>query len=379
MDKRAQKLRHSLQMVMLRLSDSEVLQRVEVETPKGVEVFKAEAATPNTLRSEGGRQLPLNELPRFLAEIMEGVEKGSIRFVERGTLLTLAVLAQDVRLSMSTLAAPVYQQPVETGTRQQFIKVGEALELLQALEIASPEGKVRADRRRKYYQVDRFVELVDEVLEQWNDKRPLTILDCGCGKSYLSFVLNYWLTEKRRISCRVIGIDANESVISTSRAIQQRLNYRNMEFHKSSILEYKPSDPVDMILSLHACDTATDEALALGIYWGSKYIISVPCCQAALRERIDYSPWQAVVRHSIFRNRLSDVLTDGLRTAALEARGYKVSVVEYVSPLDTPKNIMLRAVKAGEVGDSAAYSELQNLVQGILPLESFLQTLHKMP
>jgi SAM-dependent methyltransferase len=238
---------------------------------------------------------------------------------------------------------------------------------------------VRADRRRKYYQVDRFVELVDEVLEQWNDKRPLTILDCGCGKSYLSFVLNYWLTEKRRISCRVIGIDANESVISTSRAIQQRLNYRNMEFHKSSILEYKPSDPVDMILSLHACDTATDEALALGIYLGSKYIISVPCCQAALRERIDYSPWQAVVRHSIFRNRLSDVLTDGLRTAALEARGYKVSVVEYVSPLDTPKNIMLRAVKAGEVGDSAAYSELQNLVQGILPLESFLQTLHKMP
>ncbi len=98
-----------------------------------------------------------------------------------------------------------------------------------------------------------------------------------------------------------------------------------------------------------------------------------------MRERIDYSPWQAVVRHSIFRNRLSDVLTDGLRTAALEARGYKVSVVEYVSPLDTPKNIMLRAVKAGEVGDSAAYSELQNLVQGILPLESFLQTLHKMP
>lgn len=379
MDKRAQKLRQSLQMVMLRLSDSEVLQRVEVETPKGVEVFKAEAATPNTLRSEGGRQLPLNELPRFLAEIMEGVEKGSIRFVERGTLLTLAVLAQDVRLSMSTLAAPVHQQPVETGTRQQFIKVGEALELLQALEIASPEGKVRADRRRKYYQVDRFVELVDEVLEQWNDKRPLTILDCGCGKSYLSFVLNYWLTEKRRISCRVIGIDANESVISTSRAIQQRLNYRNMEFHKSSILEYKPSDPVDMILSLHACDTATDEALALGIYWGSKYIISVPCCQAALRERIDYSPWQAVVRHSIFRNRLSDVLTDGLRTAALEARGYKVSVVEYVSPLDTPKNIMLRAVKTADGGDIAAYSELQNYVQGLLPLEGFLQTLQKMP
>ncbi len=379
MDKHAQKLSQYLQMVMLRLSDSDILQRVEVETPKGVEVFKVEAAQPNMLRSEGGRQLPFVELPRCLEEIMQAAEKGSIRFVERGTLVTLAVLPNDVKLSMSTLASPVHQQPVETGTRQQFIKVQEALELLQALEIASPEGKVRADRRRKYYQVDRFVELVDEVLEQWNEQRPLTILDCGCGKSYLSFVLNYWLTEKRRISCRVIGIDANAAVISASKAIQQRLNYRNMEFHRGSILEYRPSGPVDMVLSLHACDTATDEALALGIHLGSKYIISVPCCQAALRERIDYSPWQEVVKHSIFRNRLSDVLTDGLRTAALEAQGYKVSVVEYVSPLDTPKNIMLRAVKTGQAGDAAAYRKLQNLVQGILPLESFLQILHKMP
>lgn len=249
------------------------------------------------------------------------------------------------------------------------------MELLQALGIASPEGKVRADRRRKYYQVDRFVELVDQILEEWDEPRPLTILDCGCGKSYLAFVLNYWLMEKRRFSCRIIGIDSNEEVIASSIGIQRRLNYRNMEFHKSSILEYKPAGPVDMILSLHACDTATDEALALGIFLNCKYIISVPCCQAALRQRIDYTPWQAIARHSIFRNRLADVLTDGLRTAALEARGYKVSVAEYVSPLDTPKNIMLRAVKTKDTADDTAYRQLQELVEGRLPLESFLQSL----
>jgi hypothetical protein len=131
-----------------------------------------------------------------------------------------------------------------------------------------------------------------------------------------------------------------------------------------------------MVLSLHACDTATDEAVALGLHMGSKYIISVPCCQAALRDRIDYSPWQAVARHNIFRNRLSDVLTDGLRVAALEARGYKVSVVEYVSPLDTPKNIMLRAVGRGRDGVWSDYRQLQGLVEDLLPVERFLQELN---
>jgi hypothetical protein len=377
MDKRAEKLRRSLQMVMLRLKDNEVLQRVEIETLNEEQVFVADPLDPQILRSEQGIQLSLEELPGFLAGVMANAERGGIRFIERGTLVTVAVIANDVRLSLSTLTPPLHHRPVETGTRQQFIKVEEALELLQALGIASPEGKVRADRRRKFYQIDRFVELVDQVLQDWDSQRPLTILDCGCGKSYLAFVLNYWLMEKRRIPCRVIGIDSNEEVIATSRGIQQRLHYRNMEFHKSSILQYKASGPVDMILSLHACDTATDEALALGVFLNSRYIISVPCCQAALRQRIQYSPWEAIAKHSIFRNRLSDVLTDGLRVAALESRGYKVSVVEYVSPLDTPKNIMFRAVKINDSADDTEYRKLQNLVEGILPLESYLKSLDK--
>lgn len=375
MDKRGQKLRQSVQMVLLRLQDNEAFQRVEIETPTEAQVFVLDPLNPRVLRSQQGKQLSPSDLPEYLAAVMARAERGSIRFVERGTLVTVTLLPNDVKLSLSTLDA-VHQRPAESGTRQQFIRVEEALELLQALGIASPEGKVRADRRRKLYQVDRFVELVDQILEDWDEQRPLTILDCGCGKSYLAFVLNYWLKEKRRISCRVIGIDSNEEVIASSRSIQQRLNYRNMEFHKSSILEYRPAGPVDMVLSLHACDTATDEALALGIHLNCKYIISVPCCQAALRQRIDYTPWQAIARHPIFRNRLSDVLTDGLRAVALEARGYKVSVAEYVSPLDTPKNIMLRAVKT-KAADATAHRDLQNLVEGTLPLESFLQSLDK--
>lgn len=378
MDKRTEKLRQSLALMVLRLKDNQLLQRIEIETPRGGNELSVSAGCPGLLRTDGGKEVPLEALAGYLERELQGTEKAWVRFVERGALVTLKVRGQEVTLNFSTLDSPLHQLPAESGTRQHFIKVREALPLLQALDIASPEGKVRADRRRKYYQVDRFVELVDEMVAEWDGKRPLTILDCGCGKSYLAFVLNYWLTEKRRMACRIIGIDVGPGVIASSRSIQQRLNYANMEFHQGSILTYRPPGPVDMILSLHACDTATDEALALVIHLGCKYIVSVPCCQAALRERLDYSPWQAVAKHNIFRNRLSDVLTDGLRTAALEARGYRVSVVEYVSPLDTPKNIMLRGIKNGP-GDGASYRQLQNLVQGTLPLESFLKTLAKCP
>ncbi len=378
MDKRGNKLHKTLQLVMLRIQDSDNLQRVEIKAGDISLVLKVDPDQPQVLQS-GGTKAPLRDLPTYLATMVQKEARGSIRFVQRGALVTVELYPRDVKMSISTLDDPAtgHQHPVEYGTRQQFIQAHEARELLQALEIASPEGKVRADRRRKYYQVDRFVELVDEMLGDWRQERPLVILDCGCGKSYLSFVLNYWLTEKRRIPCKIIGIDGNAEVIEASRRIQRRLNYRNMEFLVGSIKDYRTRERVDMVLSLHACDTATDEALALGVYLKSKYIISVPCCQAALRERIDYSPWQAVARHNIFRNRLSDVLTDGLRTAALEGRGYKVSVVEYVSPLDTPKNIMIREVAQGGRTEEAEYRQLQALVQGVPPLEAMLQILNK--
>ena len=149
MEKRAQKLQQSLEMVMLRLRDSIVFQGVEIETPAGVESLTVEG--PNGLLADTGKHFSFSELAAYISRQMTDAETGSIRFHERGALVTIEVLANDVRLKMSTATAPSHLQPVETGTRQQFIKVEEARELLQALDIASPEGKVRADRRRKYY------------------------------------------------------------------------------------------------------------------------------------------------------------------------------------------------------------------------------------
>jgi len=213
------------------------------------------------------------------------------------------------------------------------------------------------------------------MLDSWPRTEELVVVDCGCGKSYLSFALNYYLVQVLGKKCRIIGIDNSRQVIESSQSIQKKLNYRNMEFYQVEVGDYEPQRQVHMVLSLHACDTATDQAIALGIKNKSRYIIAVPCCQAALTDELDYGALAAVVKHNIFKRRLADLLTDGLRVAALEAHGYKVSVAEYVSPLDTPKNIMLRAERADADHSSSrtAYQELKRVLHVVPWIDRLLE------
>lgn len=273
-----------------------------------------------------------------------------IQCQERRYLITMELKGDKINVKRQAVEHPplenVHNQPIQGGGRQHFIKAIQAQHLLKAIDVMSDDGQIKGDKRRKYYQIDRFVELVDQVLEsEVTGKSRLHIVDCGCGKSYLSFVLNYYLYEVLGRDCFVTGIDNNEAVIERSRQVQEKLGYRNMAFVATDIRNHRFEESVDMVLSLHACDTATDWAIALGIQHQAKYIIAVPCCQADLTERIDYGPLKAITKHGVFKHKLADILTDGLRTLALEAAGYNVSVAEYVSPLDTPKNTMIRAIK----------------------------------
>jgi hypothetical protein len=223
------------------------------------------------------------------------------------------------------------------------IRLPEALPLLQALGIATAGGEIRAEKRRKFTQINRFVELVG-FLFQGAPKRRLQFLDCGCGKSYLSFVLNYYLREKLKRHCHFWGIDANPERVRQAESLRDALAYDNMEFVASRVAAFRPPDAPDGVLSLHACDTATDEAIAKGIELGARFILAVPCCQSELLNQLpSQNPLAAITRHGVQGARFADLLTDGLRTLALEAAGYDVSVVEYVSPEDTPKNLMIRA------------------------------------
>ncbi|MDP2873494.1 MAG: SAM-dependent methyltransferase [Bacillota bacterium] len=231
----------------------------------------------------------------------------------------------------------------------------EARDLLQAIGIVGPKGDIRRDERRKYNQISHLVELLRGLLERLPRDRELVIVDAGCGKSQLLLVLNYVLTEKLGRRARLIGLDAEAVAVRAAQGLVRRVGYRNMEFCVTPIRAWRAPSRVDLVLSLHACDTATDEALALGVATGAQGIVAVPCCQHELAPQLrsNASDLAPLLAHPILRARLADWLADGLRALVLESHGYSVDVLEYISPLDTPKNILLRAELAIGGADAA--------------------------
>lgn len=283
-----------------------------------------------------------------------------ILYRERGTDITITgdnkhvkmsnKEAKDIDILLSDLDN-IQHNFKETSTllnRDYYVKVGKADALLKEINIMSKDGKIKNDKIRKYNQIDHYVELLEGILDSLPKNEIINILDCGCGKSYLTFVLNYYLTEIKKRKCHFIGLDISESVIESSKKMATNLGYRNMEFHAIDIKNYKSNKPIHVVMSLHACDTATDMALALGIKVESNCIIVVPCCHRELLNTYKYEPFKNIIKHGVFKSRIADILTDGMRSMLLEANGYNVSVVEYISPLETPKNLMIRAIRTSK-------------------------------
>lgn len=317
----------------------------------------------------------------------ESYESLSLTYSERGEVILITadnknVLMKNVdvdKLQDEESSSPKKEPVSHTNTstllnRDYYIKVGKADALLKEIGIMSKDGKIKNDKIRKYNQIDHYVELLEGILDELPKNQTINILDCGCGKSYLSFVLNYYLTEVKRRKCHFIGLDYSEGVIESSKSMATNLGYRNMEFHAIDIKNYVPNKKIHVVISLHACDTATDMALALGIKVESDVIIAVPCCHRELLNQYSYDPFKNILKHGVFKTRLADMLTDGMRSLMLEARGYDVSVVEYISPLETPKNLMIRAIKKRDENPSAMdeYMSLMAKLNVYPALYSFL-------
>lgn len=247
--------------------------------------------------------------------------------------------------------------------KEYILKPSEARELLIFMGLMTKDGKLKNDKIRKFNQINRFLELTREVFEGI-DKQRITVLDCGCGKSYLTFAVNYYLTEVLHKKCHTIGVDISEGVIKHSSKIAKNLGYENMSFVCADLRQYEPSQEIDVVISLHACDTATDLALAAAIRYCAKGIICVPCCHKELKDELKINGLEKVLSYGLFRARMNDVITDALRAAKLEASGYDVRVIEYISPLDTPKNIMITGVK-GKSPNNAAKEEYEKLIKAV--------------
>lgn len=249
---------------------------------------------------------------------------------------------------------------IQTGvsqTRDYYIRTDEASELLRAIGILDDKNKVKNDKIRKYNQIDRFVELANPIIQdliKMNEK--IYILDCACGKSYLSFVLNYYIREKLSHPCEFLGLDWSESVIESSKELATTLKYTNMKFMQCDLSQYYDKDfKPSICMSLHACDTATDLAIFTGIRSKSNAILCVPCCQKELLTSDYKIPFldNSVMKHGLLKARFSDILTDAMRVLILEAYGYETSIIEYISPLDSPKNILIKSKYTGKTNHAS--------------------------
>ncbi len=252
----------------------------------------------------------------------------------------------------------------------------DATALLKAIGIADSDGRIRASMRGKYDQVNEFLRIVADALKDEPDKtRTFTVIDCGCGKSYLTFALYFHLTQALGFAdVRIVGIDRRADVIAASRKTAADLDVEGrVTFVEADLAAFDLSvqglERADMVVSLHACDTATDEALARGVEWKARHIISAPCCQHELQKTLGHAgaaaerTFAGLLRQGILRERLCDLLTDTFRALILRILGFRVQVVEFVSPDATARNILLRAeygVKSGQPQPISEYLDLRD-------------------
>jgi SAM-dependent methyltransferase len=251
-----------------------------------------------------------------------------------------------------------------------LLTAADAAPFLKAAGIMAEDGRIRADMQSKFRQINEFLRLVQQTgeLEKFN-KSPLYVVDCGCGNAYLTFAFFYYLNQVLHIPTHLTGIDVNGELLTRHAEESLRGKFESgwtdLTFQTTSIIDFKPEMQPDIVLALHACDTATDEALAQGIKWQSKLIISVPCCHHHLQEQLDHQPssrpFEPVERHGILKERLGDILTDTFRALILRIMGYQTDVVEFVSSEHTAKNLMIRAVKSLKVGDPKFVGEYRDL------------------
>lgn len=288
-----------------------------------------------------------------------------------GTVLVSKKGKVTVKVRRHPAKAPV-QIMAHNRVKQYILKEGVPVPFLIDLGVMTEKGKIVTSRYDKFRQINRFLEFIEDILPKLAKDREVTILDFGCGKSYLTFAMYYYLRELRGYDVNIIGLDLKTDVIEKCSRLAVKYGYEKLHFYQGDIADYEGVSSVDMVVTLHACDTATDFALAKAVEWGAQVILSVPCCQHEVNRQVKSELLEPLLKYGIIKERMSALITDGVRANLLESKGYDTQLLEFIDMEHTPKNILIRAVKTGKSRNPEKVMEMMNALQIRPTLEKLL-------
>lgn len=316
---------------------------------KGELFFQAESYTAKQVFHKNMKKQEAREW------IMKQLENSMRQFLlESSTVMVTGLISKKGTVTLKekkTLAARKIQSLEHNRKKCYILPEGVPVPFLVDLGVQTKEGKIVNAKYDKFRQINRFLEFIQDIVDELPKNRKITIVDFGCGKSYLTFAMYYYLKEMKGYDIRAIGLDLKEEVIEHCRQLKERYGYDQLEFTTGDIASYKGVSQVDMVVTLHACDTATDYALEKAVKWNAKVILSVPCCQHQLNAQLKNESLMPVLKYGLLKERMAALITDGLRAELLEQYGYDTQVLEFIDMEHTPKNILIRGVKRREAAD----------------------------
>ena len=323
-------------------------QQYQIEEYRGTQVFHTNCTEDGvTERLQGW----LKDGAFRQAELLSVFHQRTVLIGKKGTASVKCKKRQDTSAVI---------MPREHNRKKQYLlEEGTPVPFLIDLGVMTKDGTVVKAKYDKFRQINRFLEFVEDILPALPKNREVTILDFGCGKSYLTFALYHYLYTVKGYEVRIVGLDLKKDVIARCNRLAQEYGYTKLEFLCGDIADYTGMSAVDMVVTLHACDTATDYALYKAIRWGAAVVLSVPCCQHEWNRQMECEPLLPFLKYGIVKERMSALMTDAFRANVMDACGYKTQLLEFIDMEHTPKNILLRAVKK----ETIKQEELGNRVE----------------
>ena len=341
---------------------------------KGCLVFQMTKYVGNKVLHENFEREAL--LETLAADVFDNFKQVQIRTKTEQASALISKKGQVTIKRKNTAACGVCQPNLEHNrTKTYVLKEGVPVPFLIDLGVMHEDGTIVKKKYDKFKQMNRYLEFVEDILPELDKDRELIIIDFGCGKSYLTFAMYYYLKILKGYDIRIIGLDLKEDVISHCNRLKEKYGFDKLNFLCGDIAHFEGVDKVDMVVTLHACDTATDYALYKAVLWQAKVILSVPCCQHELNGQIHSEALSGMFKYGLIKERFAALATDSMRAMLLESVGYRTQILEFIDMEHTPKNILIRAILKNGITKcrlSEEYKQCRNLIHAEPTLERLL-------